>query len=169
MLVLVTLLLFKETATFWSWSCPCSIKAAWVSRNTFCGLPTSCITKSTRTAILKILQWDLETCRLGMRPSMDHNNVAMTGPRATMAGKPWHIDTKGSFAKQFMFAFAMWNNNPLPGSLVTIALHHWILNCPQGRQWKAVFSYWKGDAEARYFAHVAKLHIKSRVALHIGN
>ena len=132
MLVLVTLLLYKETATFWSWSCPCSIKAAWVSRNTFCGLPTSCITKATRIAILKILQWDLETCRLGMRPSMDHNNVAMTDPRATMAGKPWHVDTKGAFAKQKHFYFIYvynyhvskgLNHLPLPGSLVTITLN----------------------------------------------
>ena len=30
------------------------------------------------------------------------------------------------------------------------------------------FSYWKGDAEARYFAHVTKLHIICCVALHIG-
>ena len=59
---------------------------------------------------------------------MDHNNVAMTGPRATMAGKPWHVDTKGAFAKQKHFYFIYvynyhvskrLNHNPLPGSLVT--------------------------------------------------
>ena len=63
---------------------------------------------------------------------MDHNNVAMTGPRATMAGKPWHVDTKGAFAKQKHFYFIYvynyhvskrLNQNPLPGSLVTITLN----------------------------------------------
>lgn len=84
-----------QTGTFWSWSSPCSRKGAWLSRNTVVGLLTSQITKNTRKAILKVIAWDLEALKIGIRPSTDHNGLPLQGKRAQMAGKPIYQDLNG--------------------------------------------------------------------------
>lgn len=85
-----------STGTFWSWSTPLAFGGAWSSRHCFVGLTTSSICPKTRPEILKVLAWDLEALRKGIRPSHDHLGKPLLRRRAQLAGKPFRM--KAAFA-----------------------------------------------------------------------
>ena len=79
-----------ETATFFSWSTPLTVEGSWVSRNCIVGLGSSIITKATRSAILDVISWDLNSLRSGFFPHADHHGQAFApqSPEGKRAGTP---------------------------------------------------------------------------------
>lgn len=62
----------NESAVIWSFCCPCNGACSWVSRNAIIALPSSRISKQTRSRLVEILEWDMKALGAGKFPQLNH-------------------------------------------------------------------------------------------------
>ena len=73
----------EESYTFWSWA-SLSSRGAWMSRNCIVGLPSSRVLPQTRSAVVSVLNWNLDALARGTHPEVNH------------LGKPWPPGTRAA-------------------------------------------------------------------------